>query len=128
MSGGGNVTFLDVHVFILDSNIFDELEKEPQSFIDELHSAVIAASRRMKLFITHVQIDELNRIQSPERREQVRSLLTMFTEITETTGGIYGVSRYGQSTYSANPHFRRICRPLREQRRAPVSDARINAP
>ena len=66
-------------LFMLDTHIFDKLAAEPLPVLQSLRRAVLKAGR-LRLFITHDQQRELSRVPDPQRREELRSLMTTVGE------------------------------------------------
>ena len=82
---------------MLDSNVHDLVAANPV-----VKEAIIKHVRdsSMTLISTHVQHDELSRAPASKRD----ALLTIYglTEVVQTTGAIWDVSRFDQSTYGTD--------------------------
>src|SRR5215467_9983120 len=79
--------------FMLDTTEFNAVAK---GYVD------VSAYAGMRLFATHVQLDEISNTRSEERRAQ---FLAVFNEIAPerllTESGVWGVSRYNEFKWSA---------------------------
>ncbi|MCP4620208.1 MAG: hypothetical protein GY844_27690 [Bradyrhizobium sp.] len=82
---------------MLDSNVHD-LVVVDQAAKDAILKHI--ADGRLKLISTHVQRDELSLAPSPMRD----ALLAIYelTEVVQTTGAVWDVSRWDQSTYGTD--------------------------
>lgn len=78
---------------MLDSQIYDLIINETGMgpFLNQL-----STDGKIKILTTHIQRDELNAITDEEKRKAIQDILT---ELVPTSGGVYGVSIYGQATY-----------------------------
>jgi len=78
---------------MFDSNVFDKIVST-QGLIDDILALV--ADERLDIITTHIQEDELNHVSDAEKRQAV---MRVPWRIIETSGAIYGVSKYGQAKY-----------------------------
>ena len=82
---------------MLDSNVHDLIVADQQ-----VKAAILKriADGRLKLISTHVQCDELSLAPSPKRD----ALLAIYelNDIARTTGAVWDVSRWDQSTYGSD--------------------------
>lgn len=78
---------------MLDSHIFDELLKNG-SMLDRLRSA--AESGAVRVYVTHIQVDEILDTPDPEKRKLlIHTLMQSGAQEVSTHGFIPGASRVG---------------------------------
>ncbi len=84
---------------LIDTHIFDCIDEDP-SFTKALSDRI--GEGRLKLQITHIQKDEIEamRDEKVEERERLLNLIDVLSiETIATKGAVYGISKYGLSTY-----------------------------
>ena len=76
--------------FMFDSMIYDKIIATPQ-MVERLNQ--FSREGKVVALCTHIQEDELGNIPDKEKREAVTKIMT--TKVP-TSGGVYGVSKWGQ--------------------------------
>lgn len=90
--------------FLLDSNIHDKLIGEPD-LLPVLARHV--AEGRMELLSTHVQADEIAETPDPRRAS---ALMEVPVKQVETSGIVFGVSRFGQARFAESEPLEKLRR------------------
>jgi hypothetical protein len=82
---------------MLDSNVHDLIVADQQ-----VKAAILKriADGRLKLISTHVQRDELSL--APAHKRDALLAIYELSDVAQTTGAVWGVSRWGQSTYGSD--------------------------
>jgi len=82
---------------MLDSNVHDLIAADQQ-----VKDAILKriADGRLKLVSTHVQRDELS-LAPPPKRDALLAIYEL-SEVAQTTGAVWDVSRWDQSTYGSD--------------------------
>ena len=78
---------------MLDTQIFDHLTAKP-TLISTLN--LLQENKKVAIISTHIQEDELAGIKD---KEKSRTIARINRVLVNTTGAVYGVSKYGRSTY-----------------------------
>jgi predicted nucleic acid-binding protein len=78
--------------FMIDSNIFDQLEREPDDFIRQLRHAV--EKGLVNLYITYIQLAELQAIPRAERRERLQGILHAVSPQPMPATAVYDLAKY----------------------------------
>jgi len=81
---------------MFDTNIFNAILEGNINFTQ--------FPKQIRLFVTHIQRDEIEAISNPDKLERKQKLLQIFNNIEQekipTESAIYGVSKYGEAKYA----------------------------
>ena len=80
---------------LLDTNAFDELARDDET-VRRAETAV--QNGELQLVVTHVQIDEVNKVPDAGKRQELQRLTVVGTC---TAGAIYDVSKFDEATYAS---------------------------
>ena len=84
--------------FILDSNIFDEIVAGNLK-IDDL--AMFKNKENTEFYVTHIQVDEINKCSDTEKRAKLFLFMTKISPIiVPTESAVFGISRIGEAKFS----------------------------
>jgi hypothetical protein len=89
----------------LDSNIFDKIisDKEVKNKI-----LILKRSNKMKIFTTHIQLDELNATPNETKRKKLVECAKEISECIPTMGVVIGVSKVGMARISNGEEIQKI--------------------
>lgn len=83
--------------FMFDTNIFD-------SVLDEKVD-INKFPNNYEFFVTHIQKDEIEAIDKPEKQDKKKKLLGLFKELNQekmsTESAVWGVSKWGESKWTS---------------------------
>ena len=84
--------------FILDSNIFDEIVAGNLKIDDFV---MFKNKENAEFYITHIQVDEINKCLDTEKRAKLFLFMTKISPIiVPTESAVLGISRIGEAKYS----------------------------
>ena len=104
--------------YMLDTTVFNHLLNE--------NTEPSSVPNHLRLFVTHVQLNEIQNTRSPDRRQ---ALLTMFTVVDSTrvptASAVWGVSEWGEAEWGTEDGlFESLLVKLNEKNKSKNNNAR----
>lgn len=91
--------------YIFDTHVFDSIVAGDLS-LDDLKSA---KSRGDRFYVTHIQVDEINRCKDENKRATLNLLmLKVSPEVAVTETAIWGVSRWGEAKWGTKGFYEQL--------------------
>jgi rRNA-processing protein FCF1 len=92
--------------YIFDTNIFDDIISEKLKVSDIIK---YENYKKVEIYITHIQIDEINRCSDVDKRARLNIFMVKIRPILiPTTSAAYDVSRYDESKFGDGIIFNKI--------------------
>lgn len=92
-----------VEKYIFDTNIFDDM-------VDwKLELSDIVNCKKVEIYVTHIQIDEINKCSDVDRRARLNIFMVKIRPILiSTSSAAYDISRYDESKFGDGIIFNKI--------------------